>query len=733
LGRVGEIDAPEGITDFRWDTAPNGKGLLEYAFSPDGVEVRYDYTSIAQLEAVTRLIEDESFRTSFEYNATGDLAAINYPQNGAGLRIEYGYDSGHLATLTRTDTPAPTVLWQGLSRTARGVTDDEILGGVTRTERFFDPTTGRLAALSTVRTPGGPGAVIQSLELQYEAQRLDRITDYGRGREDSFHYDEHNRLTAWVPDGGAPTPYSYDQRGNMRTFGGRTLYYADVAHPNWITSIDGSAVEHDGNGRRIAGPGFSATYTSFHQPRTINGNHYRYDAWGRRAHAQSIEGETYYVDELYEKRVTSTGQSHHLHRIYSDEREIVQITVEEDTGDETVRYVHDGPLGSPHTITDENATVQAQHEYEPYGARFVVGGLPPGADPAEVTTGFTGHEHDDETGLIYMRGRMYDPGSGRFLTPDPLIPGVFQIESLNPYVYVQNSPTNFVDPSGYDHHCESPTPCGSGSGAGGAGGAGPGSFEWYPFSGWIEHNTRSGGGPDRTISDAAATARTVGAMYGDMHLDAMAGSAQAITWNPVLGISIAAATGDGWDQAAAWSASEAVLSTVDPDNAGGIDRESWSYLGGQLAVGILTAVVTPGAALQGAAARAGILRSAGNGSWISRGGLRYGPDPNFGNRVRHVLQHAADIPGRTGSHGVFDAGRRGVLGLVDDAWAIAQRGGSGVTVSTQGARTVYTVDMGRRVGFVGGKAGAAAGNPAASHVRLVLQGNDVVTAFPVIP
>ncbi|MBZ0117173.1 MAG: hypothetical protein K8H88_09275, partial [Sandaracinaceae bacterium] len=133
------------------------------------------------------------------------------------------------------------------------------------------------------------------------------------------------------------------------------------------------------------------------------------------------------------------------------------------------------------------------------------------------------------------------------------------------------------------------------------------------------------------------------------------------------------------------------------------------------------------------AARGGILRSAGNGSWISRGGLRYGADPNFGNRVRHVLNHAADIPGRTGAHGVFDAGRRGALGVVDDAWAIAQRGGSGVSVSTQGARTVYTVDMGRRVGFVGGQAGAAAGNPAASHVRLVLQGNDVITAFPVIP
>lgn len=117
----------------------------------------------------------------------------------------------------------------------------------------------------------------------------------------------------------------------------------------------------------------------------------------------------------------------------------------------------------------------------------------------------------------------------------------------------------------------------------------------------------------------------------------------------------------------------------------------------------------------------------------SRKGLRYGADPNFGNRVRHVLNHTSDIPGRPGAHGVFDAGRSEALGVVDEAWAIAQRGGSGVSVSTQGVRTVYIVEMGCRVGFVGGQAGAAAGNPAAAHVRLVLEGTEVITAFPIIP
>lgn len=99
----------------------------------------------------------------------------------------------------------------------------------------------------------------------------------------------------------------------------------------------------------------------------------------------------------------------------------------------------------------------------------------------------------------------------------------------------------------------------------------------------------------------------------------------------------------------------------------------------------------------------------------------------------HVLRHDTDDPQRHLPHGVFDAGRKGTLEVIDEAWAIAQSDPSRVTFVWQGSKTVYTIDMGRRVGFVGGAPGAALGNPAAFHVKLVLKGTDVVTAYPVIP
>ena len=74
-----------------------------------------------------------------------------------------------------------------------------------------------------------------------------------------------------------------------------------------------------------------------------------------------------------------------------------------------------------------------------------------------------------------------------------------------------------------------------------------------------------------------------------------------------------------------------------------------------------------------------------------------------------------------------------MIGTIDEAYRLGSAGGPGVSMVQQGARTIYTVDVGRGVGFVGGLVGAALGNPAASFVRLVLEGTNVITAFPVIP
>ena len=55
---------------------------------------------------------------------------------------------------------------------------------------------------------------------------------------------------------------------------------------------------------------------------------------------------------------------------------------------------------------------------------------------------YAGYIYDEETGLYYLNSRYYDPRLGRFLTKDT-------IPKINHYVYANNNPVMFVDPSGH--------------------------------------------------------------------------------------------------------------------------------------------------------------------------------------------------------------------------------------------------------------------------------------------
>jgi len=62
--------------------------------------------------------------------------------------------------------------------------------------------------------------------------------------------------------------------------------------------------------------------------------------------------------------------------------------------------------------------------------------------------GYTGHEHLPEFGLINMNARLYDPITGRMLSPDPYIMDPAYSQDYNRYTYVRNNPLIYTDPSG---------------------------------------------------------------------------------------------------------------------------------------------------------------------------------------------------------------------------------------------------------------------------------------------
>lgn len=120
-------------------------------------------------------------------------------------------------------------------------------------------------------------------------------------------------------------------------------------------------------------------------------------------------------------------------------------------------------------------------------------------------------------------------------------------------------------------------------------------------------------------------------------------------------------------------------------------------------------------------------------TYTSPAGLKYSRGTQHGHHLRHLMAHAEDDPDRPGQHGVFDTDDvRTVVALVDEAYRMALNGDH-TRERQEGDRTVYVVDMGRRVGYVGGQSGGRRGRPAAEHVQLVLVGKKLITAYPLIP
>jgi RHS repeat-associated protein len=107
-----------------------------------------------------------------------------------------------------------------------------------------------------------------------------------------------------------------------------------------------------------------------------------------------------------------------------------------------VYYLHGDHLGSTSLTTDASGQKVSESRYRPYGEiRFGNTG------PTDI--GFTSQRKDSYMELVDYGARWYDPGLGRFISPDTIIPDPANPQSLNRYSYVLNNPLRYVDPSGH--------------------------------------------------------------------------------------------------------------------------------------------------------------------------------------------------------------------------------------------------------------------------------------------
>jgi len=114
-------------------------------------------------------------------------------------------------------------------------------------------------------------------------------------------------------------------------------------------------------------------------------------------------------------------------------------------------YTYTDYLGSLIALTNESGTVVERYAYDPWGAR---------RNPTNwtqtdnrttwiVNRGYTMHEHLDAFSIINMNGRVYDPLTAQFFSPDPFVQAPGNWLNFNRYSYCLNNPFRYTDPTGY--------------------------------------------------------------------------------------------------------------------------------------------------------------------------------------------------------------------------------------------------------------------------------------------
>ncbi|WP_104983893.1 RHS repeat-associated core domain-containing protein [Sorangium cellulosum] len=476
IGRPYRVTDADGTTEYVWDTAAHGMGRLAATTSPDGTTTDYGYDEHGRLEHLGWTVGGQPFKLRAGYDPHGRLETMSYPEIPGASRftVKHTFDSrGYLeriADVTAAPASDGSSLWIVNARNDDGALVRATYGNGVEMERSYHPVTGHL---ETVEQRLG-GSVLSALRYEYYPDgRVKHRTEVAGDRGESYVYDTLHRLRAWSLNAGdvkQTTEYRYDALGNLTRMlvGGEERERNDYLDPRphaVSSNLDGSFF-YDARGRLEQDPDRSLAYTSFDLPREIataaGVTRFEYDAAGARVRKQGPAGTTVTIGGLYQRREDAGGTKHVFLVPGSDGLAVAQVVVDEASGEQQVQYLHHDALGSVTLVTDADGGADASDHayYEPFGRRIARDGAPFGGPTGDVRLGLTGHEHDDELGLINMKGRIYDPKLKRVLTPDPLVSLPLFGQSYNRYSYVLNDPLNLTDPTGFDPTGPDCTTCG---------------------------------------------------------------------------------------------------------------------------------------------------------------------------------------------------------------------------------------------------------------------------------
>lgn len=462
-----EIDSLERKTTRKYDAAGNLKELKD----PEGRTTTYSYDPGNRLKEVS--YSDLTTKpVSYEYDKDGDatimkdatgtttntydeLDRLTESKNGNAEVVKYEYNLGNQAT--KITYPNAKSITQGFDLDGRLEKVTDWLGKETK----FAYNRNSMPKATTF-----PTASTNKDEYEYnQADQLTKTTML-RGAETlaSLVYtrDSAAQLKTATQKGlpGIEKPeYGYDGRERMTSGAGSSFEYDAANNP---TKVAAATFSYDAANQLKEGGGNKYAFNNIGQrtkatPTTGPATSYGYDQAGNLTSVKRPEeGKTTKIEDSYvydgtDLRASQTINGATTHMAWDTADRLPLLLYDganyylygpeglpfEQIASETATYLHHDQQGSTRLLTNASGEAKGTYTYTPYGATEGHTGT------ATTPLGYDSEYRSEDTGLIYLRKRVYDPATAQFTSVDPLV-----METGEAYGYAGQSPVNAADPSG---------------------------------------------------------------------------------------------------------------------------------------------------------------------------------------------------------------------------------------------------------------------------------------------
>ena len=479
-GRVTSVTRPEFSTTYVYGTTLNSSsyGKLLSETSTNGTSKVFTYDYFGRTATETEYADASNWlRKTYGYGAGSNIATVRYTTQDGDITTEtFNYSNGH-------NTGISAALSQNTSVNVFNLCSENALGQPTYV------TTGEAYRRYTYTTAGLPARRMitdvsdedtQDLEYSYDPEtgnmlwRKDNLLEM----TENFCYDTLNRLTCAtqtlpVPiDSTEYRPYergtiyaTYNSKGNILTRGDVTMNYGSSLDPYKNTSslIDMGQWDAFHLGEVATG------MTSFDRPSYIIDIDYNYASYVYNAEGEKVKStqeiiglNRVYLGGVYE-RDTSVDYGT-VQRLFlgGSAYDAPMVLVKIGNGSWTPYNIGRDVQGSITHVLNENGILVEAYYYDPWGNVAPMDGWYESTDSLAIeewggtsfyskiigSHGYTGHEIIPGLGIYNANARLYDPMTGRFLSPDPLIQNPESTQNFNRYSYCLNNPLKYTDPDG---------------------------------------------------------------------------------------------------------------------------------------------------------------------------------------------------------------------------------------------------------------------------------------------